>query len=41
MPENDHYIIIGNGPAGNSAADYLREKDTTARISIISKMPGL
>ena len=36
MPKNDHYVIIGNGPAGNAAADTLREADKDARISIIS-----
>lgn len=36
MPKNDHYVIIGNGPAGNHAADTLRKNDTDARISIIS-----
>ncbi len=36
MPKNDHYVIIGNGPAGNHAADVLRETDDDARITIIS-----
>jgi len=36
MPENDHYVIIGNGPAGNHAAKTLREKDKKAKITIIS-----
>lgn len=36
MPKTDHYVIIGNGPAGNAAADALRESDKDARISIIS-----
>lgn len=36
MPESDHYVIIGNGPAGNAAADCLRENDTKARITIVS-----
>ena len=36
MPESDHYVIIGNGPAGNSAADCLRENDNKARITIVS-----
>ncbi len=39
MPEHDHYVIIGNGPAGNNAADCLRENDTKARITIISGEP--
>lgn len=36
MPESDHYVIIGNGPAGNSAADCLRKNDSKARITIVS-----
>jgi len=36
MPDNDHYVIIGNGPAGNHAAIALRKKDKQARITIIS-----
>ncbi|MCP3872310.1 MAG: FAD-dependent oxidoreductase [Desulfobacteraceae bacterium] len=36
MPFNDHYVIIGNGPAGNHAAATLREKDKDAKITIIS-----
>lgn len=36
MPNNDHYVIIGNGPAGNQAAVTLREKDRDARITIVS-----
>lgn len=36
MPENDHYIIIGNGPAGNRAADVLRMHDPKGKISIIA-----
>lgn len=36
MPFKDHYVIIGNGPAGNHAAAILREKDKDARITIIS-----
>jgi NAD(P)H-nitrite reductase large subunit len=39
MPEKDHYVIIGNGPAGNHAADTLREYDSEARITIISSEP--
>ncbi len=37
MPKKDHYVIIGNGPAGNRAADVLREKDKLARVTIISE----
>lgn len=36
MPKDDHYVIIGNGPAGNAAADTLRREDPAAKITIIS-----
>ncbi len=36
MPTNDHYVIIGNGPAGNHAAVTLRDKDKDAKITIVS-----
>jgi len=36
MPNSDHYVIIGNGPAGNAAAFTLRENDPDAAITIIS-----
>lgn len=36
MPKNDHYVIVGNGPAGNRAADVLRDKDPKGRVTIIS-----
>ncbi len=36
MPSNDHYVIIGNGPAGNHAADVLRKNDPDARITLLS-----
>ncbi len=36
MPNQEHYVIIGNGPAGNTAAFTLRETDPDARITIIS-----
>ncbi len=36
MPNSDHYVIIGNGPAGNKTADILREKDANAKITLIS-----
>lgn len=32
-----HFVVIGNGPAGNQAAMTLRENAPTARITIISK----
>jgi NAD(P)H-nitrite reductase large subunit len=31
-----HYVIIGNGMAGNQAASVLRERDPESRITIIS-----
>ncbi|MBN1551366.1 NAD(P)/FAD-dependent oxidoreductase [bacterium] len=31
-----HFVIIGNGAAGNRAADVLREGDSHAKITIIS-----
>lgn len=36
---NEHYVIIGCGPAGVSAAEWLRKQDHSARISILSKEP--
>ncbi len=36
MPKDDHYVIVGNGPAGNHAADTLRDEDPEANITIIS-----
>ncbi|MCP3944634.1 MAG: FAD-dependent oxidoreductase [Desulfobacteraceae bacterium] len=36
MPHYDHYVIIGNGPAGNHTAAILRENDGDAKITIIS-----
>ena len=35
MP-TDHYVIIGNGPAGNKAAVTLRQHSKDARITILS-----
>ncbi|MDH5749179.1 MAG: FAD-dependent oxidoreductase [Rhodospirillales bacterium] len=32
----NHYVIIGNGVAGNEAAKYLREHDSDSRITIIT-----
>lgn len=34
-----HFVIIGNGSAGNCAAQTLREGDPDARLSIISAEP--
>jgi NAD(P)H-nitrite reductase large subunit len=36
MSSAPHLVIIGNGVAGNRAAEILREKDKDCRISIIS-----
>lgn len=36
MSSKEHYVIIGNGPAGNQAAFTLRENDKDAKITIIS-----
>ena len=36
----DHFVIIGNGPAGNQAAFTLREKAPESRITIISREHG-
>ena len=33
----EHFVIIGNGPAGNEAAITLREKVSEARITMIDK----
>lgn len=35
-----HFIIIGNGPAGNQAALTLREKAPDSRITLISRNMG-
>jgi nitrite reductase (NADH) large subunit len=32
----EHYVVIGNGPAGNEAADVLRAGAPDARVTIIS-----
>ncbi len=34
---SDHYLVIGNGPAGHKAAHTLREKAPDARVTLISK----
>lgn len=36
MASTPHYVIIGNGVAGNQAAAVLRERDQNGRITIIS-----
>ena len=33
----EHYVIIGNGPAANEAAVALRERNKTARITMIGR----
>ncbi|MCI2048830.1 MAG: FAD-dependent oxidoreductase [Lachnospiraceae bacterium] len=35
------YIILGGGPAGLSAADAIRKRDRTGRITMISEEPEL
>ena len=35
-----HFVVIGNGPAGNQAALTLREKAPHARITLISRHGG-
>jgi NAD(P)H-nitrite reductase large subunit len=35
-----HFVVIGNGPAGNQAALTLREKAPDARITLISRHQG-
>jgi NADPH-dependent 2,4-dienoyl-CoA reductase/sulfur reductase-like enzyme len=35
--KREHFVIIGNGPAGNQAAFTLREKLPEARITVIDK----
>ncbi len=36
MADQPHLVIIGNGAAGNRAADILRERNRDCRISIVS-----
>jgi NADPH-dependent 2,4-dienoyl-CoA reductase/sulfur reductase-like enzyme len=38
--DKPHFVVIGNGPAGNQAALTLRELDPDARITLISKHLG-
>jgi nitrite reductase (NADH) large subunit len=35
----EHFIVIGNGPAGHHAAATLRLEAPGARITLISKEP--
>ena len=39
MPE-EHFVVIGNGPAGNQAAHTLSEEAPEARITLISRDQG-
>lgn len=41
MGEATHFVIIGNGMAGNQAASVLRSRDSGSRITIISAGPLL
>ena len=34
---HEHFVIVGNGPAGNQAARTLREQAPEARITVISR----
>lgn len=36
MAKSEHYVIIGNGLAGNEAAFHLRERDKKGRITIVT-----
>jgi NAD(P)H-nitrite reductase large subunit len=36
-----HYLIIGNGAAGMSAAEVIRKRDTRGRITIVTDEPYL
>ncbi|MBN2419768.1 MAG: NAD(P)/FAD-dependent oxidoreductase [Deltaproteobacteria bacterium] len=38
--ENQHFVVIGNGPAGNEAALTLRNHAEDARVTLISKESG-
>jgi nitrite reductase (NADH) large subunit len=41
MGFNYHYLIIGNGAAGLSAAEIIRRRDPTGRITIVTNEPYL
>ncbi|MCU7879402.1 MAG: FAD-dependent oxidoreductase [Candidatus Thiodiazotropha sp. (ex Lucinoma aequizonata)] len=36
MNDTTHYVIIGNGAAGNEAAQQLRQRDPDSRITLVS-----
>ncbi|MGD9162416.1 MAG: FAD/NAD(P)-binding oxidoreductase [Desulfobacteraceae bacterium] len=38
--KNQHFVVIGNGPAGNEAALTLREHAEDARVTLISRETG-
>ena len=38
--KNQHFVVIGNGPAGNEAALTLREHAENARVTLISRETG-
>ena len=38
---NYHYLIIGNGAAGLSAAEIIRQRDASGRITIVTNEPYL
>lgn len=37
---SEHFVVIGNGPAGNQAAQKLKEQAPEARVTVISRDPG-
>jgi NAD(P)H-nitrite reductase large subunit len=39
MPPTPHYLIIGNGAAGLSAAEVIRRRDSNGRITIVTNEP--
>jgi NAD(P)H-nitrite reductase large subunit len=39
MMARERVVIIGNGPAANTAAETLREKDPAAKITLIGREP--
>ncbi len=39
MPDANHYVVIGNGIAGTTAADTLRKNDGDCRITLITNEP--
>ena len=38
--KNQHFVVIGNGPAGNEAALALRDNAKDARVTLISRETG-